>query len=892
MAWRPRAPKSKWHWARPLHSQGDASKPGRFQDVYKDQPLPPNFKMVWCQVVVTGNTPAGFFESFQRLGRAGTVFAAVLVGRHRSVVMSLRTEIKQILRVQLKKPRLTAAAILTLALGIGATTAIFSVVNALLIKNLPYREPGRLVVLQEGSRDGTYPPSYATYLDWRKTSKSFEQMACYRPGTCLVVRDYSERFTCKWVSANLFSTLGVTFLEGRSFNAHEDSAGGRPVVIVTESFYQRHQRGADGSPAVNIEGRSHDIVGVIPSGFRLSGDADLFLPIDPRAANEPRDQHDALTVLGRLKPGIGAAQASAEMQLIAAQLNKQYPRPTAAPSVALVSFRDWVAGNTRSVVLIFFAVVGLVLLIACANVATLLLARLHERQHEFAVRAALGAERKDLVRQTLAESLVLSLEGSIVGLLLADAVRASLLPFVPPEIVPLVRIDVSVLVFTLLLSCVTALLFGLFPALRFSAFDLVRSLKDGERPGSRSGHHRFRRTLAVVEIGMALMLVVCAGLMLRTAVRLSTTKPGFDTEGLVGMGFQGATIRLYREAMTPQGMDFEKYAKGLEVYNRELLRRLESLPGIKSVASVYPLPMTGSTSSHPYHPEGRPVPGDGHYPFASLYSVSPGYFKTMGIPLADGRVFTEADRWGTLPVVVVNRTLADACWPGGNPIGHRLRLPLSFPGTSYTVIGVVGDTKHSGLHEDPMPQLYMSCYAFPATGMLAVRSELPTAQLVSAVRLEVARFDKEAAVYDAKPMEDMVSATVSYSRRMTNLLTIVAAVALVLASVGIFGVMSQRVGERRHEMGVRIAVGASPRRVLGLVLREAAVLTACGLLLGLLGSFALTRVLAAWLFGITATDPFTFAGGCLLLGTVALIAAYLPARRAALTDPISTLRCA
>ena len=833
---------------------------------------------------------SGISPAHTRAASAGTALALIRVGNTR---MLLKTEIKQALRAQARQPRVTAAAILTLALGIGATTAIFSVMNAVLIKSLPFGDTDRLVVLQESKQGGTYPPSYATFLDWSRMSRSFDQVSCYRPGTCVVLGDYADRFACKWVSANFFSTLGIRLVSGRPFSAEEDSAAGSPAVIVSDSFYDSHLRGREGGSKqnINIEGSSYDVVGVVSSGFRLSGQADLFLPIHPRAATEPRGQHDALFVVGRLKSDVSAKQAAAEMQVISRQLDKQYPKDISGASVAVFSFREWVAGNTRSLVLIFGGLVALILLIACANVATLLLGRLRQRQHEFAIRAAIGAERAQLVRQTLVESLVLSLEGGLVGLLLADVVLAALVPFVPGEIAPLVQIDFSVLVFTLLLCGLTALLFGLFPALRFSRLDLNQALRDGERSVNRAGHHRFRRVLAVSEIAMALMLVVCAGLMLGTAWQLADTRPGFDTNGLVGMGFQGATIRLYREAMTPEGMDFARYAKGLEVYNKELLRRLEALPGVKSAASVYPLPMAGSLSNHAFHPDGRQEPADGHYPYASLYSVSPSYFKTMGIPLYEGRGFTESDRFGAQGVVVVNRTLAQTSWPGQSPIGRRLGLPLSFPRDSFVVVGVVGDTKLSSLHDQPFPQIYMSCYSFPATGMLAIRSQVPTPDLISAVRGEVGRFDREAAIYEARRMEEMVSDSVAVEQRITTLLTIFAGLALVLAAIGIFGVMSQGVSERNHEIGIRMAVGASPLRALGMVLKEAVALAGAGIGAGLLGALALTRLLATWLFGVSATDLFTFVASGLLLGGIALLAAYWPARRAASTDPIKALRC-
>ncbi len=807
--------------------------------------------------------------------------------------MSLTADIKQALRTQAKKPRLSAAAILTLALGIGATTAIFSVINAVMIKDLPFREPDRLVIIQESTQGGSYPPSYATFLDWKRMSRSFERIACYRPGTCVVLGDFADRCTCKWVSADFFSTLGIRLRSGRAFTADEDSTAGSPAVIVSESFYNRRLGASEGKskPTVNIEGASYEVVGVVPSGFRLSGEADLFLPIHPRAVREPRAQHDALFVIGRLKPEVSPRKAASEMLVIAGQLSSQYPKDMAGASVALFPLRQWLAGNTKNLVFIFSGFVGLILLIACANVATLLLGRLRQRQHEFAIRSAIGAERIHLVRQTLVESLILSLEGGVAGLLLAGPVLAALVPFVPAEIAPLVEIDLSVLVFTLLLCGLTALLFGLFPALRFSTFDVNQALRDGERSVTRAGHHRFRRVLAVSEIGMALMLVICAGLMLRTAWRLANTRPGFDTSGLVGMGFQGATIRLYREAMTPEGMDFGRYAKGLEGYNKELLRRLEALPGVTSAASVYPLPMTGSLSNHAFQPEGRQEPADGHYPYASLYSVSPGYFRTMGIAVREGRGFTDADRWGAPGVVVVNQTLAEACWPGERPGGRRLRFPLSFPGASFTVVGVVSDTKLNGLQDSPFPQVYMSCYSFPATGMLAIRSHLPASDLIPAVRGEVARFDKEAAIYEAKPMEEMVSDSVAGQQRITTLLTIFAILAVVLAAVGIFGVMSQGVGERKHEIGVRMAIGASPLRALWMVLWEALALAGIGIGAGLLGALALSHVMSGSLFGITATDLFTFVASALFLGSIALVAAYWPARRAASTDPIQALRC-
>jgi putative ABC transport system permease protein len=806
--------------------------------------------------------------------------------------MSMIRDLKFALRMQLKKPGFTAVAVLTLALGVGANTAIFSLVNAVYIRSLPYESADRLMLLFESSKQGWYNAAYPNFLDWREMNRSFEEMACYRPSRYTSTGPAgAEKISGRLISANFFSTLEIRPVLGRAFTAAEDSVGGDPVVIIDHSLWQRR---FGGSPDVlgrslTLDGKSLTIVGVTPAGFRISGDCEVYLPIHPEAHHEERYNHNALSVVARLRPGVTQEQAQEDMRIIAQQLEERYPKENAGETVAMISLIQWTTGDTRSLVLVFVAAVAFVLLIACVNVASLLLAQLNERNRELAVRAALGADRRSLIRQTLVESLLLALEGGAFGLLVASALLTSLVNLVPAEIAPSVRIDGWVLAFALLLCCGTSVFFGSIPGFKSSRINVAEFLKQGERSGTSAGHHRFRDLLVVSEVALALVLLIGAGLMIRSAVHLMQVDPGFRAENVVTMRVEPPDSRFLGPATTETGVDFKLVVRVVADYTSQLIDRVGPLPGIEAVASVFPLPMTGESASFPIAVEGAPEPADGGYPRASRYSVTEDYFKVMGIPLMKGRTLTRADHADAPRVAVISETMARQFWPGQDPIGRTFRIP-NFEEFAFTVVGIVGDTRHDSPQAPVLPQMYLSQLQWPGSFTLVIRTPLPAERIARAVREQVAEFDREAPVYAVSSMKEHLANKMSYRRQITVFLSIFAALALVLAIVGIYGVMSHTVGQRTREIGLRIALGASPSLVLRTVLARAVGLSLLGVALGIAGAFALTRWLGNWLYGVTATDPLTYLGISALIILVAFASTYRPARRAASVDPMTALR--
>jgi putative ABC transport system permease protein len=807
--------------------------------------------------------------------------------------MTLRRDLKFAFRMQLKKPALTAIAVLTLALGVGSNTAIFSLVNAVFLKSLPYPAADRLFLMMESSKQGQLPVAYPNYLDWRKMNRSFAEMACFRPGRYTVQEGTRpEKVDGKFISANFFSTLGTRLVLGRTFTPAEDSVGGPPIVVIDYSLWQRRFAGSPEvlGKSLNVDGQSYTIVGVGPPGFRFWGDSELYLPIDPRAHKDVRYDHNALYVIGQLRPGVTQTQAQAEMNIVARQLEERYPKENAGESVALASLGQWMTGYSRSLVLVFVAAVVFVLLIACVNVAGLLLVRLNERNRELAVRAALGADRRSLIRQTLIESLLLALEGGAVGLLLASVGLSSLKTFVPVEISPLVRIDGWVLLFTLLLCCGTSVLFGLLPGLKSSRADLAEFLKQGERSRT-GGHHRFRDLVVVSEMAVALVLLIGAGLMIRSVVHLMRLDLGFQAENVVTMNVEPPDSRFLGPATKGDGaFDFEVVARLAGDYSQSLVDRVSGLPGIQAAASVFPLIMQPASATFGIAVEGVQAPSDGNYPRAYRYSIAGDYFKAMGIPVVSGRTFSRADNWSAPRVAIVSETMARQFWPGQDPIGKTFRLQ-NFDQFVFSVVGIVGDTRHESPHAPVPPQLYLSQLQWPATSALVIRTPLPADQAAALVREQVAVFDKEAPVSEVSTMEERVANNISHGQRITLLLSVFAGLALILAIVGIYGVMSHAVSQRTREIGLRIAVGASPSLVLRMVLKRALLLSVIGVALGIGGAFALTRWLENWLDGVTATDPPTYAAVSALIILVGFASTYRPARRAASVDPMTALRC-
>jgi putative ABC transport system permease protein len=806
--------------------------------------------------------------------------------------MSFLRDLKFALRMQLKKPGFTAVAVLTLALGVGANTAIFSLVNAVYIRSLPYESADRLCLMFESSTQGLYPVAYPNFLDWREMNRSFEKMACFRPyRLTLTGATGAEKVDGKFVSANFFSTLGIRPVFGRTFTAAEDSVGGDPVVMIDHFLWQRR---FGGSPDVlgrtlNLDGESRTIVGVTPAGFRFRGDCEVYLPIHPRAHSEARYNHDNLTVVARRRPGVTEEQARSDMRLVSQQLEERHPKDNAGETAAMVSLGQWMTGNTRSLVLVFVAAVAFVLLIACVNVASLLLARLNERNRELAVRAALGAGRRSLIRQALVESLLLALEGGAVGLMLASALLTSLMSFVPAEIAPYVRIDGWVLLFTLLLCCGTSVLFGSIPGLQSSRVNVAEVLKQGERSGTSAGQHRFRDLLVVSEVALALVLLIGAGLMIRSAVHLMRIDPGFRPENVVTMKVEPPDSRFLGPAQTENGVDVDIVIRILGEYTSQVMDRVRALPGIEAAASVFPLPMAGGTASFPLVVEGMPAPADGVYLRAYRYSITEDYFKVMGIPMVRGRSFTRGDNATAPRVAVISETMARQFWPDQDPMGKVFRIQ-NFEERPFTVVGIAGDTKHESPQNPIPPQLYLSQLQWPGSLTLVIRTPLPAEQIARAVQDKIAEFDKEAPVYGVSMMSQHLSNTMSHRRQITMFLSIFAVLALVLAIVGIYGVMSHTIGQRTREIGLRIALGASPSRVLRTMLGRAVGLSVLGVAVGIAGAFALTRWLGNWLYGVTATDPLTYAGISALIILVAFASTYRPARRAASVDPMTALR--
>jgi predicted permease len=803
--------------------------------------------------------------------------------------MSLRSDVRHAFRLQLEKPRFAALVILTLALGIGANAAIFSVVNAVVLSALPFRDAKQLVVLNEHSeKAGGMSVSYLNFLDWRRMSTSFQDMACYRPQSSIILgRAGADRVPSKWVSHGFFRTLGVRFPLGRDLSPEEDAVGAPPSVVIGHGVWQHHFGGSADAVGrtLNVEGVSHTVVGVLPAGFRFAGEAGLFLPIHALAHQEPRFNHDALYVVARLRPGVTADRAAAEMRLLAKQLEQQYPKENSGASVAVTPLSKWLTGNLAQVSLLLARAVSLVLLLACVNVAGLFLARTVERRREFAIRAAVGAGQGHLVRQSLVESLVLAVQGGAVGLLLARPLLGTLTVFVAPEQLEAVRIDWRVIAFTLLLSGLTAIAFGLVPALTSARLDLNQSLRHREEAAA-SGHHRIQDALVICQVALAVVLLVGAGLMIRTVSTLLSVDPGIHPEQVVTMEVQGPESRFTKASQTASGFDVDKYVTLWKTYDKDVLERVQRLPGVESAAMTFPLLFTGGTAQF-----GVQVEGEGaDVKVLHRYAVSPDYFKVMGIPFLKGRGFTTQDDWKQPNVAIVSATAARTLSPGRDPIGRRFFLPELKEMGTFTIVGVVADTLHDRLDVPPPPQLYISFLQWPSVIILTIRTPLDPEAMANQVRREVALYDKEAPVFAVHAMADHLAGATAPARRMSLVLGVLAALALLLASVGIYAIVTQTVVQRRHEIGVRLALGASPSGILMMLIRRAMFLAGAGAAVGVLAAVAFARVLQQWLVRISPRDPLTYVAVAGVLGLVALGATYWPARRAAATDPVATLR--
>jgi predicted permease len=788
------------------------------------------------------------------------------------------------LRTMRRAPGFAVVAIFTLALGIGANTAIFSVVNAVLLRPLPYRDPARLVTVLH---DGWKPVAPANFLDWREQSRSFESIAAAQLWSLTMTgRERPEQLDVLQTTAEMFHVLGVDAALGRTFADGEDRPGREHVVVLSHGFWQRRFGGAPDAVGrqVTLDGEPYTIVGVMPPDFQFAPfwatHAEAWVPLDfGRRVNDRRGQ--SLRVFARLKPGVTQGQAQAEMENLNRRLAEQHPTENEGLTVSVDPLHEKVVGKSRPALLIILGAVGFVLLIACANVANLTLAKSALRQREIAVRIALGAGRWRVVRQLLTESLLLSVAGGGAGLLLASWSNAALASL-GPDALPRVRtasLDPAVLLFTLGLSVFVGLLFGLAPALRSTKTDLIESLKSRAQGSARGRRHeRVRQLLVVGEVAVSLVLLVGGGLMMRSFLRLTSVDPGFDPRGVTA-----ATVRL---AGPRYATDEQRAA-----FFQRLTTQLGSLPGVKSASTINHLPLGGDVWTYGFTVEGRPAPPEAERPSAVYRVVRPDYFRTMGAALLKGRDFAERDDASAPGVVIVNEALARRQWPGEEALGKRINVNGE-SARPREVVGIVRDVKQGEWASEPQPEMYLPHLqaASPRSMTLVLRASSDVSVLGPEVRREVWALDSDLPVSQVTSMEEVVSESVGQQRFNTLLIGLFAATALILAAVGVYGVMSHAVAQRTHEIGVRLALGARGRDVLGMIIRQGLALTLAGLAVGLAGALALMRVMNSLLYEVSVTDPLVFGGVAAALTLAALLACYVPARRATKVDPMVALR--
>ena len=794
-------------------------------------------------------------------------------------------------RMLLAGRTVTLVAIVTLALGIGANTAIFSVINSILLKPLPYERPGELALLGERHGERPISVSWLNYVDWKAGNQAFSDMGATAGAFLTLTRrdGEPERLVGARVTASYFTTLGVPPLVGRTFTAAEDSAGGEPVVVLSEGAWRRLFGGDSAllGRRLTFADTPFTVIGVMPASFVIQNP-----PIDAWVSlgrvgelMGPRSNHPGISVVARLKPGVTLDEARADMDTIAARLAQAYPSSNADIGVTLDSLHARFVGQDLTRALIVLAgAVGFVLLIACANVANLLLSRGAARQREMAVRAALGAGRARILRQLLTESVLLAAAGGAAGVAIGAWGLRALLTAVPDNLARIadVRMDGQVFAFTAALALLTGLMFGLAPALRVSKPDLAETLRDGGRGGSTGA--RSGSVLVVAQVALSLVLLAGAGLMLRSFARLQATTPGVDTTGVISAGVALPGARYADEGAR-------------RLFLRRVIDRLEATPGVEAAGSTMPLPLSGNGWQTSFDVEGYPQPEPGKYPTNDVARITPDYFRAMGIRVLRGRAFTWNDHENAPPVAIVDETFVQTWFPNEDPIGRRFRIgaahvpPGAPPPPWVSIVGVVNHVKNYGIDQESRVEVYLPFMQATVSSLtLVVKGRGDTASLAGAIRAAVREADPALPVYAVRTMEDYLARTLTPKRLLMLLLTAFAGVALMLAAVGLYGVMSYAVAQRASEIGIRIALGAHPGDVLRLVVGQGMLLTACGLLAGLAGAYALTRMMAALLFDVSATDPATFAAAALLLAAVAFLATWLPARRAAKLDPLIALR--
>jgi putative ABC transport system permease protein len=795
-------------------------------------------------------------------------------------------DLRYAFRQLIKSPGFTAVTILTLALGIGACTAIFSVVNAVLLRPLDYPDPARLVVIRETQLPDfpEFSVSPPNYLDWEKQTKSFENLAAYSGSRINLTGDGEpQQLIGVKATAHYFDVYGVKPALGRTFLPEEDAPGKSHVVVLSYPFWQRVFGGADdvlGRP-VQLNGEPYTVIGVAPLGFGIASKVDAWMPMafEPKeTANDARGGH-YLNVAGRLRPGVTLAQAEAELKVLAAQLATQYPDSNKGWGIFMMPLQDYSVRDVRTVLYTLLGAVGCVLLIACANIANLLLARATARHREISIRAALGASRARLVRQLLTESVLLALCGGLAGMLLARWGLDALLALAPANLprVTDIHLDAGVLVFSLVLSVITGLVFGIAPAWLAARADVNEALKQGSRGSTEGGARgRLRSALVVIEVTFALMLLGGAGLLARSFMQLAHVDPGFTPEN-------ATVLRL----SLPQ----KKYAlpEQQTAFADALLERMKTLPGVQAAGLTHSMPLV-SDYVLGFNIEGRPAIAPSDLPNTNYYAVTPEYFRAMGIRLVRGRVFTAQDDAKAPRVAIINETLARQYFPNEDPIGKRINI-TNGPDTWREIIGIVGDIKQYGVDKATSNQSYEPFAQVPFSSLnVVIRTNGPATALLGAIRPTVYAVDKDQPIGTIRPLEEIMADSIARQRFAMTLLTVFSLVALVIAAVGIYGVMAYSVVQRTGEFGIRMALGAQQRDVLHLVLAQGGKLVGLGLIIGLTATLAASRAMRSMLFNTSAQDPLTLASITLLLGAVALVACLLPASRATKVNPIEALR--
>ena len=793
-----------------------------------------------------------------------------------------RQDLQYGIRALVKRPAFTGALVLILALGIGANTAMFSIINSILLRRLPFKDPARLVTVSETIPQkgiDRSPVSVPTFARWQTQNSVFEQMAIYDVDSHVLTNaGEPERIPSAQVSPNFFSVLGVQATLGRIFAPDENQPGRDHVVMLSHSLWQRKFNSDQTIIGRNIVLSNTDyiVVGILPQDFQFIDQAELWSPLSIGDERQNCDACNFFTVIARLKKDQSLEKARAEMTVLAGRLQQQQPEPK---GINVITLGDYLVAGVRRSLLILLTTVTLVLLIACINIANLLLARTGERQKEFAVRAAMGATRLRLIRQILIESVIIALTGGVFGLALARWCMAVISALIPEKVLhDRLVLDLRVLGFTFLLSLLTGVVFGLIPAIKASKVEFNELLKDNTRGSTGGVHHTYLRRLTIIaEVALSVLLLVGAGLMIKSLLLLQHTSPGFNPDNLF-------TARVSLNA------DDYPEEQQKAAFFHQVLQQLETIPGTESVAATTNLPLSGSSMNFRFSVPGQVEKVSADKAQAQYRAISPDYFRTMGIPLLEGRAFTDRDAPNAPGVVVINETMARRLFPEGGALGKHLTITYGKP-TQREIVGIVGDVKHLRLNEEAKPEMYVPYSQNPWSSMtFVIRAAIPPNELVSVVRQRIWSVNKNQPVDKILTMNQILYESVAQPRLSAFLLGVFAALAFLLSAMGIYGVMSYLVSQRTHEMGIRMALGARSVDIFILVIKQGMTSVLIGIAAGLMLSLIATRILSGLLYGISATDPVTLIQTSLLVAGTALLACLIPARQATRYDPLTALR--